>query len=92
MSTGSLCFFFAITALVAWKGTAQVARGTSRFEELVDQGTAALDAKLALHPDITDPKTQPIPNSAYSYVPPDIEDFTLNMLIDPVSTSVCLLF
>ena len=85
MSAANFCVTVILTAFVTWRTTAQVARGTSRFEELVSQGTAALDQKLALHPDITNPTTQLIPNNAYSYAPPDIEDFTLNMLIDPVS-------
>jgi hypothetical protein len=67
--------------------TAQVARGTSRFYELLQEGVDILDEQIQDHPDVRyhfDPSKELLFADVYSFVFPDIEDYRIGILMDPV--------
>ena len=66
----------------------QVARDTSRFYELFDEGVEILEGEIQDHPDVRyefDPSKELLFADTYSFVYPDIEDYRIGILMDPVS-------
>ena len=68
--------------------TAQVALGTNRFFELYDEGVEILEDQIKDHPDVRyhfDPSKELLSADTYSFIFPDIEDYRIGILMDPVS-------
>ena len=75
--------------------TAQVARDTNRFFELYDEGVEILEDQIKDHPDVRydfDPSKRLLFADTYSVIFPDIEDYRIGILMDPVTQYYPLIF
>lgn len=71
---------------------AQVAKDTDRFYELFEEGVDILEEQIQDHPDVRfefDPSKKLLPADGYSFEFPDIEDYRIGILMDPVCSKRC---
>lgn len=68
--------------------SAQVPRDTPLYFELLEKGVEILADQIQDHPDVRydfDPDKLILPDDSYSFIFPDIEDYRIGILMDPVS-------
>lgn len=85
MASSVLRFSVFVHLLVGTFG--QVGRDTTRFVELFEEGVEILESEIQDHPDVRyefDPSKELLYADTYSFVFPDIEDYRIGILMDPV--------
>ena len=69
----------------------QYARDTIQFKENFEHGVEILEDEIRDHPDVRyefDPSKRLLPNDQFTFNFPDIEDYRIGILMDPVSMSL----